>query len=110
MAWYTTQANSLIAERVQWYAAKYGFEYHQVKITKAKTRWGSCSPNGNLNFSWRLIMAPMQAIDYVVVHELVHLHEKNHARGFWAQVEAILPDYVQQVRWLKSNGYRLKLA
>jgi predicted metal-dependent hydrolase len=108
--WYSLQAKGVIAERVQLFADRYGYVVRQVKISKAKTRWGSCSPNGNLNFSWRLVMAPMAVIDYVVVHELVHLREKSHARRFWAQVEAILPDYAQKVRWLKVNGYRLRLA
>ena len=109
-AWYIAQARSAIAERVQLYAERYGFEYRQVKITHARTRWGSCSARGSLSFSWRLVMAPMAAIDYVVVHELVHLGEKNHSRRFWAKVEAILPDYKQQVRWLKANGFKLRLA
>jgi predicted metal-dependent hydrolase len=108
--WYTAQARLVISERVQVYAAQYGFEYRQVKITSARTRWGSCSTRGSLNFSWRLVMAPMPAIDYVVVHELVHLREKNHSRRFWEQVEAILPNYTQQVRWLKANGYKLRLT
>ncbi len=107
--WYTTQAKQVIPERVQLYATRLGYEYRQIKITSARTRWGSCSPRGSLNFSWRLVMAPMPAIDYVVVHELVHLNEKNHSRRFWAKVEAILPEYAQQVRWLKINGYKLRL-
>jgi predicted metal-dependent hydrolase len=109
-AWYIAQAKVVIAERVAIYACRYGYEYRQVKITRAKARWGSCSPRGNLNFSWRLVMAPMPVIDYVVVHELVHLREKNHSRRFWEGVKAILPDYAQQVQWLKVNGYRLRLA
>ena len=110
IGWYTAQAKLVIAERVQAYAANQGYKVHQVKITHAQARWGSCSPNGSLNFSWRLVMAPMRVIDYVVVHELVHLNEKNHSGRFWDQVKAILPDYAQQVRWLKSNGYLLRLA
>jgi predicted metal-dependent hydrolase len=107
--WYTIQAKRVISERVQLYASRLGYEYRQIRITNARTRWGSCSPRGSLNFSWRLVMAPMPAIDYVVVHELAHLNEKNHSRRFWAKVEAILPEYAQQVRWLKINGYKLRL-
>lgn len=109
ISWYTVQAKPVITERVKEYAANYGFIYRQVKITDAQTRWGSCSPSGSLNFSWRLVMAPIRVIDYVVVHELVHLNEKNHSGRFWDNVKAILPDYTQQVQWLKTNGYKLRL-
>jgi predicted metal-dependent hydrolase len=108
--WYILHAKVVINERVQWHAANHGFKYRQVNITNAQARWGSCSPRGNLNFSWRLVMAPMQAIDYVVVHELVHLHEKNHSRRFWDKVKIILPDYTSQVKWLKTCGHMLRLA
>jgi predicted metal-dependent hydrolase len=107
--WYRTQAKKVITGRVKAYADQYGFEYRKVNITNAQTRWGSCSPRGNLNFSWRLVMAPVPVIDYVVVHELVHLHEKNHSRRFWDKVKNILPGYTQQVQWLKTNGHMLRL-
>jgi hypothetical protein len=109
-SWYTAHAKRVISERVQWYAARYRFKVNGIRITNAQTRWGSCSPNGNLNFSWRLVMAPMQVIDYVVVHELVHLHEKNHSRRFWERVKIILPDYRKQVQWLKTYGYSLRIT
>lgn len=102
--WYKEQAGKIIAERVQELAAGNGFIYRQVKITSARTRWGSCSAKGSLCFSWRLVMAPLPVIDYVVVHELVHLKERNHGKGFWARVQAILPDYKQRTEWLKKNG------
>jgi predicted metal-dependent hydrolase len=103
-AWYTAQAKRVITERVEWYAGNLGFKYNRVNITNAQARWGSCSPRGSLNFSWRLVMAPMQVVDYVVVHELVHLQEKNHSRRFWDKVKIIMPDYAQQMLWLKTNG------
>jgi predicted metal-dependent hydrolase len=108
--WYRAQAKQVISGRAKLYADHYGFEYHKVKITNAQARWGSCSPRGNLNFSWRLVMAPMPVIDYVVVHELAHLHEKNHSRRFWDKVKTILPDYAQQVQWLKIYGHMLRLS
>ena len=108
--WYHTQAKKVIAGRVKAYADLYGFEYRKVNITNAQTRWGSCSPRGSLNFSWRLVMAPVPVIDYVVVHELVHINEKNHSRRFWDKVQNILPGYSQQVQWLKSNGHSLRLT
>ena len=107
--WYIAQAKRVITERGKVYAARNHFEYRRIKITQAQTRWGSCSSSGNLNFSWRLVMAPLQVIDYVVVHELVHLHEKNHSQRFWDRVKTILPGYALQVQWLKKNGYMLRL-
>ena len=82
MGWYKMRALEIISERVKQYSQQYNFTPKQVKITSAKTRWGSCSPNGTLNFTWRLVMAPLDVIDYVVVHELVHLRVKNHSSNF----------------------------
>lgn len=107
--WYRKEAYQKIFERVGWYGERQGFQYKQVKISNARKRWGSCSHLGNLNFSWRLIMAPMPVIDYVVVHELVHLIERNHSRSFWNKVSHIMPDYRKHRSWLKKNGYLLNL-
>jgi predicted metal-dependent hydrolase len=109
-AWYRQQAFDVISRRVEWYASLNGFVYQQVKISNARMRWGSCSPTGALSFSWRLVMAPLRVIDYVVVHELVHLQVKNHSRDFWGKVKTHMPDYREQVAWLKQNGYRLTLS
>ncbi|HRT99184.1 MAG TPA: M48 family metallopeptidase, partial [Ignavibacteriales bacterium] len=68
-----------------------------------------CSPKGNLNFSWRLIMAPLSVIDYVVVHELAHLEQRNHSKAFWSIVKMLLPDYEKSNDWLKDNHYLLKI-
>jgi predicted metal-dependent hydrolase len=108
--WYRSQAKKVIVGRVKAYADLYQFEVRKVNITNAQARWGSCSPRGNLNFSWRLVMAPVPVIDYVIVHELIHLHEKNHSRRFWDKVKNILPGYTQQVQWLKNNGHMLRLT
>lgn len=107
--WYKEQAYEKISERVEWYAKKRGFVYNKINITGANKRWGSCSSKGNLNFSWRLIMAPLPVIDYVVVHELVHLEERNHAKFFWSKVKMLIPDYEKYKDWLKINGYLLRL-
>jgi len=107
--WYKEKAYEKISERVQWYARKRGFTYNKISITDANIRWGSCSPKGNLNFSWRLIMAPLSVIDYVVVHELAHLEQKNHSKAFWNIVKMLLPDYEKSKDWLKNNGYLLKI-
>jgi hypothetical protein len=107
--WYREQARAVISERVKLYATRHGFKYRKIRITSARTRWGSCSSMGNLNFTWRLVMAPPEVIDYVVVHELAHLRVSNHSKEFWNQVEHIMPDYKQRLRWLKENGQKLTL-
>ena len=107
--WYKQQAQKVISERVQWYAAKHGYSYKRIKITSARTRWGSCSERGTLSFSWRLVLAPMPVIDYVVVHELVHLNVKNHSKKFWSRVGVIMPDYQQKIEWLEKYGHLLNL-
>ncbi len=108
-AWYRTQARALVEERVRHFAAQYGFSYRQVRITSARTRWGSCSSKGTLCFTWRLVMAPPECIDYVVVHELAHLRVANHSPAFWREVSAILPDYKVRRKWLRVNGRLLTL-
>jgi predicted metal-dependent hydrolase len=107
--WYKKAAYEKISERVHWYAQKGGFQYSRVNITSAQKRWGACSANSNLNFSWRLIMAPISVIDYVVVHELVHLEEKNHGKDFWIKVKVLMPDYKKYEDWLRKNRYLLNL-
>ena len=75
------------------YAKKRGLKYNKINITNAQKRWGSCSSKGNLNFSWRLVMAPLPVLDYVVIHELVHLEERNHGKSFWDKVKMLMPDH-----------------
>jgi predicted metal-dependent hydrolase len=109
IAWYKEAALEIISQRVEFYAKMAGLKYGKIRITDAQRRWGSCSPNNNLNFSWRLIMAPLPAIDYVVVHELAHIEEKNHSKRFWRRVKALMPDYEKYHQWFKENGHLLKL-
>ena len=101
--WYKARAYEKIRERLDWYAQSTGWQYAKMRISDAQKRLGSCSAKGNLNFSWRLVMAPLAIIDYLVVHELVHLDEKNHARRFWDKVGQIIPDYKQSESFLKNN-------
>jgi len=108
-SWYRKQARILLLKRVDYFAQKYGFNAGKIRISSARTRWGSCSTKGTLSFTWRLVMAPLEVIDYVVVHELCHLKEMNHSKAFWGQVESILPDYKQRRKWLKKNGKLLVL-
>lgn len=105
-AWYKREAFEKITQRVELYAKIMDFKYNKVNITNAQKRWGSCS-GSNLNFSWRLIMAPLSVIDYVVIHELLHLEEKNHSKNFWTKVRILMPDYEKHHQWLKENSYLL---
>jgi predicted metal-dependent hydrolase len=105
--WYKSQLLKIIIERVCLYSEMTGLKYKSVKVTNAKKRFGSCSHNGSLNFSWRLIMTPLNVIDYLVVHELVHLEEKNHSKNFWNKVKIILPNYKLSEKWLKENNHLL---
>ena len=93
-----------IPPRVAKYAARLGLSVGRVNIRSQKTRWGSCSAKGNLNFNCLLILCPEIIRDYVVVHELCHRMELNHSTRFWAQVEAVLADYKERRKWLKDNG------
>lgn len=109
ITWYRKQARKVLSERVEFFARQHGMKAGKIRISSARTRWGSCSSKKTLSFTWRLVMAPKEVIDYVVVHELCHLKEMNHSKAFWAQVEAILPDYKSRRKWLKNHGKLLKL-
>lgn len=100
------EAHIRIPERVSYYAERMGVSYGRITIREQKTRWGSCSSQGNLNFNWKLVLMPEEVLDYVVVHELAHRKEMNHSKAFWSQVEEILPDYRQRRKLLKEEGRR----
>lgn len=102
-------AKQVISEKVAYYARLMDVTYGRISIRKQKTRWGSCSREGNLNFNCLLMMTPPEVQDYVVVHELSHRLEMNHSPRFWAQVEKMLPDYRNSRKWLKEHGSRMML-
>ena len=93
-----------IPERVAYFAQVVGVTYGRITIRNQKTRWGSCSSKGNLNFNCLLMLTPPEVIDYVVVHELCHRKEMNHSKAFWNEVEKVCPNYKESVRWLKESG------
>jgi predicted metal-dependent hydrolase len=105
--WYTRQAYIMIVPRVRFYAGEASQKYSSISITGAKTRWGSCSFKKNLNFSWRLMMAPVDKIDYVVAHEVAHLEELNHSSRFWNKVKSLMPDYKARQQWFRNNQHLL---
>lgn len=101
------QARDYIPKRVEYYAPLVGVDYGRITIRNQRTRWGSCSSKGNLNFNCLLMLAPEEILDYIVVHELCHRKQMNHSKAFWAEVEKILPDYKNCEKWLKENGRQL---
>lgn len=105
--WYIGQAEKLLPEQVDYYSRTLGIAYKKLKIKDQKTRWGSCSNKGNINFNWRIIMAPNQVVAYVIIHELSHLKYMNHSKDFWKMVEQFLPDYKKWKKWLVENGKEL---
>lgn len=107
--WLQKEAKAYIPQRVEELAARYGFEYGRVSIKNQRTRWGSCSSLGNLNFNRRLMMTPPGAIDYLIIHELCHLREMNHSPRYWKLVGQYCQDYKYWRKWLKDNTIYLTL-
>ncbi len=101
------KACEIIPPKVEKYAKILGVRYGGITIRNQKTRWGSCSAKGNLNFNCLLTKVPEEVMDYVVVHELCHLKEMNHSKAFWSLVEGVMPDYRQKRNWLKEHGGEL---
>ncbi len=101
------RAKSVLAQRTAYFARQIGVTYGRITVRDQKTRWGSCSQTGNLNFNFRLILAPSEVLDYVVVHELCHRRQMNHSTQFWQEVAQVLPDYRKRKAWLTENGWRL---
>lgn len=98
------QAKVFIPQRAACFAQKMGVRFGRVAIRRQRTRWGSCSGKGNLNFNCLLMLVPEDVRDYVIVHELCHLREMNHSPRFWTAVESVLPDYKLRRKWLKEHG------
>jgi len=99
--WYKSRALALFEERANFYATRYGFVYRGIRLSSASKRYGSCSARNTISLTWKLILLPVELIDYVIVHELVHTREKHHQKTFWKTVETILPDYKIREQTLK---------
>jgi predicted metal-dependent hydrolase len=105
--WYKDRAEDILFDRVSIYQTFIDKKPEKIRVKKLKSRWGSCSSNGDITLNIQLIKSPMYVIDYVVVHELSHLVHLNHSKSFWDLVESIIPDYKKAHTWLKSNGHLL---
>jgi predicted metal-dependent hydrolase len=101
------RARDHVTETAQAEAPRIGVEYRRIAIRDTRSRWGSCSANGSLSFSWRLALAPRRILDYVVVHELCHLVHHDHSRRFWSLLDSVRPDYREEREWLSNHGWEL---
>ena len=108
-SWYKKNARHIISMRVEQYAKAMGVTYGRISIRSQKSRWGSCSSSGNLNFNWHLVMMPSKVLDYVVIHELAHRIEMNHSKQFWENVSIVCPEYKLRKLWLKEHGLSYEL-
>lgn len=107
--WYREEARKEIKARCMWFSLKTGHVPSAIRITDARQCWGSCTHRGGINFSWRLIQAPLEIVDYVIVHELVHINQPDHSKKFWDNVRKLMPDYEQRRNWLKDHEWLLKI-
>jgi len=107
--WMRKKAKEVFEERTRYYANRLQLNPNKITIKEQKTLWGSCSSKNNINFNWRLIMAPIEILDYVIVHELSHLKHRNHSKNYWDFVKEAMIDYEERRQWLKANGGKLVL-
>lgn len=105
--WFKDQAQLDLAERTAFHARRLGVTVKAVRMRSQASRWGSCSSSGNINYNWRLVLAPPFVLDYVAAHEVAHLVEMNHSAAFWATVGRTLPDMERGRAWLKAHGRQL---
>lgn len=103
-SWYIRMATDVLAQKTSFWASQLGVKPSKIKIKDQKTRWGSCSSHSNINYNWRIIMAPESVVDYLVVHELCHMIVPNHSDRFWKLVAKFSPCFKQHRQWLNNNG------
>nr|WP_256407204.1 SprT family zinc-dependent metalloprotease [Halorubrum rutilum] len=104
---YRRRARDYLTDRTDHYAERMGVEYEKIELRNQRTRWGSCSTGGTISLNWRLIMAPPEVVDYLVVHELAHLTEQHHGREFWQLVGEHVSNYKEKAKWLEQNSTNL---
>lgn len=105
--YYYQRSKSLVEERVSFYQSNFKTKPRSIRITDSKNNWGTCNANFQLTFNWRLAMAPLEVIDYVVVHEMCHMVHLNHDRSFWRLVGKIMPDYKEKEKWLALSNWKM---
>lgn len=105
--WYKNFASEIVSERINLYAKKMNVIPSNLFIKDLKSIWGSCTGKNSINISWKIVMAPLEIVDYLIVHELTHIKIKNHSKNFWNMAESILPNYKECSKWLKLNGHKL---
>lgn len=103
------RARLVFKNRIEYFEGLTGLKVNKLRLSSAKTRWGSCSFNGTISLVWRLIMAPTEVLDYVVLHEIMHLKHANHSKEYWNALEEYMPDYKKHRIWLKENGFTLNI-
>lgn len=108
-AFYKTKGLPRIQKRAAYFAAKVGVTAGDIQIKDLGYRWASCTKNGDLHFHWKCLMAPLTVIDYIIVHELCHMHHRDHSDAFWNEVDKVLPDYRERKQWLRSFGAKLDI-
>jgi len=101
---YISRGLEHIRQRVDYFAPKAGVSSWSFEVRELGNRWASCSPSASLSFHWKCMMAPLTIIDYIVVHELSHLHQRDHTDAFWNEVDKLIPDYSERKEWLRKNG------
>jgi len=109
IAWFVPEAEKIIQQRVKRYSVRLGIQPKEVIIKNQERRWGSCSKSGVVRLNWKIIMAPISVVDYVIVHELCHLRVTNHSQEFWNLVSSVLPDYELRRDWLKRIAPALRV-
>lgn len=105
--WYRERTMEIVKERIQYYADNFKDKVSNIKVKEQKRRWASCTGKNEILFNWRISMAGLDVIDYIVVHEMCHMDHRNHSREFWSRVKEVMPDYEEKHEWLKLNGMNL---
>ena len=107
--WCKENAKRILTQTSEKYAEKMSVSYQKITITSARSRWGCCTNDNRLRYSYRLIFTPKAVLEYVVVHELAHILQKNHSPAFWREVEKLVPDWKQKRKWLRTHGALMEL-
>ena len=108
-AWLKQNAKRIFTRVVQEASVRMGVQVCSVRVSSAKTRWGSCSGKNAISFSFRLLYAPKETVEYVVIHELAHVRHKDHSKQFWSEVERYMPEWKTHRKWLKDHAYLMQI-